>query len=940
MGLIPLFGWSTAMDLSTHDLVIEKLENVLKSYHGELDEKWAISSRLADLYADRARLKFMAEQEKNCDSCLGSRQDREKALRVYREIFPQAQPEAQERILLQQAHLHQLNGQARQARRVYQSILDNPRRYSPSLRGQALTGLGEMDFRNSQFQQARRHFEAALQIADTPGRHFVEYRLAWSLLNLGEQRAATDRLVRLLRQPASGVPQSFYEDAARDLATFLARAPVTSASLQMLLDLSPQESQKSNLFYLATEADRLGQKSAAVAALQLYRQKFRLTAHEELDVQIRSTQLQLDLGKPSEALQNYAEAARLWGQLNCRRRAEECNEIQSRFRSFILTWHRVAKTRPPAHLSQAYEIYTATFPQDADMIYRSAQLAHHLKNHDLAVKTYRQASVLAHRQLRSRRSRPADIDLQQIQTIFEGALLGEIEAAEASKNKSFKSAAYDHYLNLNSNGKHSHKVRYQRAQLNYSMAQYRVAADQFREVALNSQSGSYQSLAADLALDALALLKDNRNLQLWSQELAKALPAKAQEFNLIGFRALINESEQVINEKQPARRQSELLRRMKTSSPPNNSTNKDRQAFFKNRLLLGIELKDHQEILSAGQELIKIREVSQADKNLALAAMADSQEEQENYSSAYRWLSQMNVTRAQMYDHQMKLAHLAVLSSRSPRSHYQKAVDSTSNIRKKNEALAQLILLERNPWPMIRQNRGQLQRSPILFSNLVLESYGIRANRQEAETLLKNRALRNSEAGKALQRTLFHEDWRADFRPLINHKLTTSSDQQLQRSIQRRLDLIQGLEQRAQQALDRSDWTEQVVLVNLLNYEFDRFYRELINLPTPRGLNPTERAQYRQLLRDQAQVYRDQAQSSKEVLDGLWAQRQNLDRLAQEFRGANPNIRRLIRTELNLLKRLAPEATQNRIDQILAQPSQQPSRLEAQVRRPRNTREN
>ncbi len=904
------FAWATQMDLSTHDLVIEKLENVLKSYRGEKQEIWAISSRLADLYADRARLRFMAEQEKGCENCHQSKEDRGRALRVYQDIFNQASLEAQERILLQIAHLHQLNGNTRQARRVFENILASGSQYSQSLRGQAETGLGEMAFRQGNFQVARRHFEAALRNSHTPNRPIVQYRLAWSMLNLGEETQATQSLMDLLRHPDSNMPQSFYEDASRDLATFFARGPITQGQINTLLELSHPEAQRSNLFYLATEADRLGQKAAAMRAFEFYGARYELTNLERMDLQIRKAQLEFDLGRQDRALEQYSQAANSWRRINCRRQQDSCAEIQSRFKNFVVTWHRVSKTRPTASLSAAYQTYIATFPEDADMIFRSAQLAQFLKQHEVAVERFRSASSLAHRQLRRNSS-------AELRTIFEGALVGEIESAEQSKNSQLQFAAYDHYLNLNPQGEHAHKVRYQRAQLNYAEKNYRLAADQYREVALNSASGKYQVLAADLALDSLALLKEDRLIQDWADELSKALPQKSAEYQLISFRALINESKQALDQSQPARQLRQIHQRMKQRGPVQGSTGKDNQAFHKNRLLLAMELKDQADILVAGQELINIRGTSQSDRNLALAAMAETHEAQENFNQAYNLARQIQVSSRDLYEQEMRLAHLAGRAGRSPRAHFQKASDSTNNIRKKNEALAQLILIDRNPWALLKTHRSQLRRSPLTYSRLVLEVYGLFPNRKEAEEHLKNRALRTSEAGLALQRALFHADWRADFRQLISHNLERGSDQQVQSSIQRRLRLLNYLEGKTQTSLSGSDWTEQIVLVNLLSYEYDRFFRELVSLPSPRGLNAQERTQYQQLLGEQAAPFREKSEQTKATLNQLWNQSGPLNQLAKDYETAQPGIRNLIAAELRLLERLAPERQQNRIRQIL-----------------------
>ncbi len=905
------------MDIDTHDLVIEKLENVLKSFKGSTDEKWPISSRLADLLADRARLKFMSEQEQSCDDCLGSKVDREKALSIYQEIFPQANLAAQEKILLQMAHLHQAAGQTDQTRKLYLSI-DQNSRYSPSLRGQALTGLGEISFRQGDFRKAKGYFEQAERIKETPQMYFVKYRKAWSQLNIGEQKEATASLITLLQNKSPEAPASFYEDASRDLATFMARQFIGSNDIEQLLKLSSAESRKANLYYLATEADRLGQKNASVLAFQIYAKDFKLDELEQMEVMIRTTQLQFDLGKYKDAVESFEQATKEWNKVNCRKNKDQCKDLSARFKNFVINWNKVFKTKPSSELSQAYQIYIKAFPEDSDMVYRSAQLAQSLKNYPLAASTYRQAGLLAEEQLKSKEERDTAMK------IFEGSLLSEIEVAEASQNPQLQLSAYDNYINRNKNGPHVHKARYQKAQLRYKAADYKNASEQFREIALNKSAGSYQILAADLALDSLALLKDDRKIQSWSQEFSLAIPSRSGEFSKISRRAIVNESKTVLTENSKKSQSADVYLRMKRVSVKG-ATDKEKIVYYKNRLLLAEELKDLEDIAFCSQQLLKVKNLSSQDRNLSLAKLAWVQELKLDFSGAYKNLSQVKPLNKDRYTHQMKLAVLASLVKKPARKHFLAAVDSSRNNTLKNEALAKSILLLKNPWSEIKKHQNQLRKTPVLFSNLVIEAYGIRSDKKSAEQILKNASVRRTNSGQALSRVMWLENWKADFNKLISHKINSRSDKLLQSSIRTRLALLKHLEKQAQSSLKSSDWTKKLLLANLYSYENNRFYRELITLPTPKGLKSSERKQYRALLSQQAQPYKDISDATDKALLDLWKQHRNIDQLKKDFDQAGPNIQNLIRKELRLLSQIAPRSEQNILNQVLASKSKKPS---------------
>src|SRR4051812_12264169 len=77
-------AYAEKMDLTTHTLVIEKLENVRQSLDDKNPSLIDISLRLADVYAERARLLILNDNEKD------SKTDRESALKLYQSSFKKA----------------------------------------------------------------------------------------------------------------------------------------------------------------------------------------------------------------------------------------------------------------------------------------------------------------------------------------------------------------------------------------------------------------------------------------------------------------------------------------------------------------------------------------------------------------------------------------------------------------------------------------------------------------------------------------------------------------------------------------------------------------------------------------------------------------------------------------------------------------------------------
>ena len=115
------------MNSETQNMVIERLEQIISEMKPQDSSLNPSRLRLADLLAERARLRFMNEIEQNCKGCAGSTKDREKALSLYKVILPKFQPQVQGVILFQMAHLYDIAGLQQKAVELYLGILKTPK---------------------------------------------------------------------------------------------------------------------------------------------------------------------------------------------------------------------------------------------------------------------------------------------------------------------------------------------------------------------------------------------------------------------------------------------------------------------------------------------------------------------------------------------------------------------------------------------------------------------------------------------------------------------------------------------------------------------------------------------------------------------------------------------------------------------------------------------
>ena len=121
--LIPFCFAHSQMDDGNRSLLITKLENVYQHLAPKDSSKVAVTLRLADLYAERARTEAMNELNQGCTTCKAGAADRKKALRLYTEVLERAPEAVQGKVMVQVGHLYQLTGDETKAVSFYQKIL-------------------------------------------------------------------------------------------------------------------------------------------------------------------------------------------------------------------------------------------------------------------------------------------------------------------------------------------------------------------------------------------------------------------------------------------------------------------------------------------------------------------------------------------------------------------------------------------------------------------------------------------------------------------------------------------------------------------------------------------------------------------------------------------------------------------------------------------------
>jgi hypothetical protein len=923
------------MDLSTHTMVIEQIETALHDMDQNDPSRGPVLLRLGDLYSERARLDALDEVSKDCkQDCFSSSKDRRTSIRYYEQGLPLAGRDLKGKVLIQLAHLHEILGEKKPAEDIYRKIIKGKKgEYDPEVLGLAYSGRGEIEFARNDFKNARQDFKNSLRLANPARKGYVTYRIAWCDLNLGNLDQAIAGLTKILKNKdlllhesteGAVIDTSFQSDVARDLATFYARGEVTEKTVRTLVELSPNK--KENLVYLANELERLGNKKSAMLVWGVYVRDEKGSTAEKIAAHLRSAQDEFDTGSKAKVISELNQAADIWKKSGCSDKAV-CEGLQSQFKKFVADWSRSQKKNPTPELFQAYSIYVSLFQDDAEMHYRSAQLARDLKMYKQSSDEFQKAAILA--------QNSKDKSVSQV---FEPALLAEIEMAELSKDPAAREAAYLNYLKMNPNGAKSLDVRYQRAHIFYERTQYKEAADAFHDVALHPGAKldfEIQTKAADLALDSTVFLKNDVQLETWAGEFALAFPKRSADYNKISRKAALNQVASTTNNGQSSNSELEKALAKLDHVDLRGSSTSEQIAFYKNKINLAQKVQNIDASEKAGIAMERIKGLSNGDREFALTAQVWSAEMSYDFTKAFRISQKMKFPKLSTEERLLRLAMLAELSGHNPRPFQDQYLKTTRNSEKAAIMRAKIVRTASSPERELHKQLPYLKNQPDLVANLSIESFARTHDYREASQILKNSRVRNTSAGRILARTVFLREFDVKSLQLSHQRLNTKSDSRLQKTLAERISLLKQNEALAQQAIRTHDWTLQVLTLSNLSAQNQRLYSDIMNLPVPRGLKPAQKAQYGQLVAAKARPFQMQAEKIQSKVTELWQHSQELDQLIEDYNSVsshtNSRLKNVIALQLNALKNHAPAGSAQRLEQVLSSSSEsEPSNRDVQ----------
>lgn len=891
----------TGIDAATRGALIEKFTRVYLGLAPSDPSRTAVTLRLADLHAERARLASLEELNQGCVTCTAGKADRERALGYYKEVLPKLSGVARGKVLTQLGHLYEMIDDEPAAIATYQGIIQESASSSENQEAlaEAHLSLGQIHFKRRRYSEAKTHFEKVVAFPKSPSRGLASYRIAWCDFNEGKLESAIDALTKILKSPAlltrgsaSDIVQTdkqFQEEVSRDLATFMARRSISIKEAELLYELSPEHAQLANITYLATEAERLGQVIPAISIWRFVIEK-QSKPEDRLEAHVRLAHLQMGQKLALDAVNDFSAALNIWSGLGAcppENLNDQCKEIKARIRNFVTDWNRSEKTNPSQELLKSYLAYLKVFPNEPEVLIWAGKVASDRKDHALAFDLYLNGAKAA-----------ASSEATKDQV--EAGLLGAIETAEIAKESAMRIRAYDAYLELSRDRKKALDVRYQKAHLIYEGGDYAAAAEALHAVALAQEPGelTLKKQAADLSLDALVLLKDDRRVETWANEYAGVFKTGTKEFSSIARKAVLTQSAGDTTLKAAWA----ALMRFKMDG----ASETEMAAYYKNKLILAEKMEKFGEARSAAEDMLRQKTLSAADREYALSRKAWLAELVLDFDTALA--ATEKITTGEPEKRWLKLAMYAELASKDAKPFYANFLkDSKDDDR--NAAIAALLVREaKDPLKEIVQRRVTLMRRPEVLADLYLEIYAKDFSPQVAKQALAVAPVAKTAAGQIIARSVFLEELKKFSARIAAHRIDSSNQAKMARTLRDRVALVGESEKLAARAIESGDWTSQLASLDLLAKESERFYQEVLSLPVPAGLSEQDEQEYLALLSQQAAPHQVRAQDAAKKVEEFWANEGAFSQLETALKQETGFRRKLLEQEVAVLSAIAPES--------------------------------
>ncbi len=889
-----------SMDVGTHDVLIEKLEMGLQT-NSDIE----IKLRLADLYADRSRLKTIKENEEQCVQCHSSNKDRSQSLSLYQDLFDKVSDDDKKRVFEQISQSYILLSQNKKALDFYNKIID--KKYSRSLKAMAYQKRGDHFFFAHSYDKAFKDYKSSIKLDSTLKTPLISYRMAWCEFNSGQYMLAKNHLNQILSS-SNDIDSSLRSDIARDYAKFTAKGPIDNTEIKKVHQLSATQDGKLNVELLATELDRLGRPVENIVVNHYLLEAFETDPADKALAYMRMAQAELSLKRYNSVTQSFNKSTDFYRKINCDKFKERCDEYQSKAQKFLVFWNRVEKDKPSRQLHEVWVSYLSLYPADFDMHFVAAQSFHKGKKISLAQEHYLKTAELVYKD-----------EKPESRKLLEVSLDAAMACAEESNITNQKRTAYKSYLKFNPKGKKQLQAKYQLAYIDYQEKIYPDASRGFENVIKEQQDHKLQNelgtalKSAHLILDIHALSKNNVKIMEDSQKFSNTFKKNQNEFQAIYRKALLNESLASLKAKpSDLKWQDQLMQKLKSINLAQVQT-EEKVLLLETRIRLAQSIKNLDEVKNSSLALMGIKNLKINIKNFAYDQYIWASEMALDFKKAYEFSLIRFEKNRRGKNEQIRLAVLSEMGGKNSRPHYEEALQKTRGTLESNQLRAKIVQNSSSPWAEISKQHKYLKSSPQLFSELALDTYARYPNRQKAEMVLSEKNVASKPAGIRLRRHLEISKFKNLTSRVSKHIISHRSESRAQKDIVTRMQLLGELEKFANASIERKDLVLQTVSLEAVKKEKLRLARDLITLPLPKGLSKKDQIQYLKILEGQVAKIETEAKMIGQKIETVWKSGTLMTHLNKSLEGSSFNLKKLIAQEANLILPYAPESQKNQL---------------------------
>jgi hypothetical protein len=441
-------------------------------------------------------------------------------------------------------------------------------------------------------------------------------------------------------------------------------------------------------------------------------------------------------------------------------------------------------------------------------------------------------------------------------SVFEGSLLSEIELAEQSKDLGLRESAYRHYLALNPNGPKALEVKYQIAHVTYTRGETAKAGDLFFEIAARDEkcrvklAPSYCRQAADLALDSVALQKNDSRLEAMGEELASLYPTAKVEYLGVARRARLNLAAKAASTGSTSEMTDNLKRLKKLNL--HGASNSEILLTHRNRFVLAEKTRNFDEASSAAVAVINFKGATADQREDAMAKRLWVAEMQLDFPTAYVTAKQMKHSGVPKVERELKLSLLAELSGRDARPHLREFISLSRDRRAQIAARVNLVKLSGFSESEFNRQFSYLKSDSRILASLGLEVYSRQPSRRLADRLLAVPGVARTEEGSVLIRSRELKSLITWSTRLEAQKLPVqASDRALRKALSARMSELQKADSYANKMIKTGDvWLQALALQTVAN-ENRRLKNEILSLPAPANLKQSDLKRYQTLVQKQ-----------------------------------------------------------------------------------------